>query len=112
MSFSDDDRFQTSDVIVKKMFCVIPSILFQIYMVCYLFGNIHNQKDSIIFALYSSNWTEMDMKCKKLILLTMKMNNANQKKLKFTRTKIVNLEMFYKTMGDCYTVISVLVNYI
>ena len=55
-----------------------------------------SQKDSIIFALYSSNWTEMDMKCKKLILLTMKMNNANYKKLKFTRTKIVNLEMFFK----------------
>jgi len=55
-----------------------------------------SKKDSIIFALYSSNWTEMDMKCKKLILLTMKMNNANYKKLKFTITKIVNLEMFFK----------------
>ncbi|XP_060858694.1 uncharacterized protein LOC132936046 [Metopolophium dirhodum] len=112
MSFSNDNRFMTSDVIVKKMFCVIPPILLQIYMMCYLFGNIHNQKDSIIFALYSSNWTDMDMKCKKLILLMMKLNNANHKKLKFTRTKIVNLEMFFKTMGNCYTVISVLVNYI
>jgi len=54
------------------------------------------KKDSIIFALYSSNWTEMDMKCKRLILLMMKLNNANHKKLKFTRTKIVNLEMFFK----------------
>lgn len=26
----------------------------------------------------------------------MKMNNANYKKLKFTRTKIVSLEMFFK----------------
>ncbi|CAI6373156.1 unnamed protein product [Macrosiphum euphorbiae] len=113
MSFSNDNRFETSEVIVKKMICsIIPSISFQIFMLCYLFGNVHNQKDSVIFALYSSNWTEMDMKCKKLILLTMRLNNANQKKLKFTRTKIVNLEMFFKTMGDCYTVISVLVNYI
>jgi len=38
----------------------------------------------------------MDMKFKKLILLTMKMNNANHKVLKFTRTKIVDLEMFFK----------------
>jgi len=38
----------------------------------------------------------MDMKCKKLILLTMKLNNANHKNLKFTRTKIVNLELFFK----------------
>ncbi|XP_060860110.1 odorant receptor 46a-like [Metopolophium dirhodum] len=112
MSFSSDDRFKTSDVIVEKMICSIPSIFFQIYMVCYLFGSIHAQKDSIIFALYSSNWTEMDMKCKQLILLTMILNNTNHKMLKFTRTKIVNLEMFFKIMGDCYTVISVLVNYI
>eukprot|EP00102_Acyrthosiphon_pisum_P011405 XP_008180122.1 PREDICTED: odorant receptor 46a-like [Acyrthosiphon pisum] len=97
---------------VTRMFCLIPSTLFQIYIMCYLFGNLYDQKDEIIFALYSSNWTEMDMKCKKLILLTMQLNNANQIKLKFTRTKIVNLEMFFKTMGHCYTVISVLVNYI
>eukprot|EP00102_Acyrthosiphon_pisum_P023049 XP_016660259.1 PREDICTED: odorant receptor 46a-like [Acyrthosiphon pisum] len=112
MSFSNDERFKTSDVIVKKLFCVIPPILFQIYMLCYLFGNTHDQKDSVIFALYSSNWTEMDMKCKKLILLMMKLNNADHKKLRFTIAKIVNLEMFFNTMGNCYSVISVLVNYI
>jgi len=38
----------------------------------------------------------MNMKCKKLILSTMKLNNTNNQKLKFTRTKIVNLEMFFK----------------
>jgi len=54
------------------------------------------KKESIVFALYSSNWTKMNIKCKKLILLTMKLNNANHKKLKFTETKIVNLEMFFK----------------
>jgi len=36
----------------------------------------------------------MNMKCKKMILLTMKFNNTKQKKLKFTMTKIVNLELF------------------
>lgn len=36
----------------------------------------------------------MDMKSKKLILFAMKMNNANQLKIKFTNIKIVNLEMF------------------
>ncbi|KAL4098209.1 hypothetical protein QTP88_022856 [Uroleucon formosanum] len=98
MSFSNDDKFKDMDVAFKKMICPLLGILFQIILVCYLFGHLHNQKDLIIFALYSSNWTEMDMKCKKLILLTMKMNNANHKKLKFTRTRIVNLEMFYKIM--------------
>ncbi|XP_022169091.1 uncharacterized protein LOC111032915, partial [Myzus persicae] len=82
------------------------------FMICSLFGSIQKQKDSMAFALYSSNWTEMDMKCKKLILLTMKLNNTNHKKWKFTRTKIVDLKMFFITVGDCCTVISVLVNYI
>ncbi|KAL5239261.1 hypothetical protein ACI65C_006671 [Semiaphis heraclei] len=108
MGFSDDDRFSASKVVLKNTFCSIPPISFQIFMVCYLFGKIHDQRDSIIFALYSSNWTEMDMKCKKFILLSMKLINANNKDLKFTRTKIVNLEMFFKTMSNCYTVISVL----
>jgi len=61
-----------------------------------------------IVHLYSSNWTEMDMKCKKLILLTMKMNNANQKKLKFIQTKIVNLEMFFKVNTKIITILPIL----
>ncbi|XP_026807240.1 odorant receptor 33b-like [Rhopalosiphum maidis] len=112
MIFFDDNRFVNSEVTTLQMVCLIPSYSFQIFMVCYLFGNLHNQKDSIIFALYSSNWTEMNINCKKMILFIIKMNNANYKKLKFTSTKIINLEMFFKTMGNCYTVISVLINQI
>ncbi|KAL4098228.1 hypothetical protein QTP88_022872 [Uroleucon formosanum] len=112
MSFSSDERFNSSRIITIKIFSAIPITVFKLFGTCYLFGNIHDQKDSIIFALYSSNWPEMDMKCKKLILLAMKMNNANQKKLKFTRTKIINLEMFFKTIRDSYSILSVLVNYI
>ncbi|XP_022169061.1 odorant receptor 46a-like [Myzus persicae] len=112
MGLSNVEIFETSTVVLTRLFCTIIPILIQIFTICYFYGNIHNQKDSIVFALYSSNWTEMDLKCKKLILLAMQLNNANHKKLKFTRTKIVNLEMFFKTMGNCYTVISVLVNYI
>ncbi|VVC36724.1 Hypothetical protein CINCED_3A012535 [Cinara cedri] len=61
----------------------------------------HQNKDSIIFALYSSNWTDMDVKTKKLILLAMKMNNANQLKMKFTNTKVVNLEMYSNVSMPC-----------
>ncbi|XP_022170316.1 uncharacterized protein LOC111033728 [Myzus persicae] len=112
MSFSDDGKFEISGATTVKTIVAIPSFSFQIFMTCYLFENLHNQKDSIIFALYSSNWTEMDMKSKKLILIAMQLNNANQKKLRFTRTRIVNLEMFFKTMGHCYTVVSVMIHYI
>ncbi|KAL5239809.1 hypothetical protein ACI65C_007219, partial [Semiaphis heraclei] len=96
MSFSDDARFSASDSLVKQIGQSALIFSVQIFIACYVFGNLHDQKDSIIFALYSSNWSEMNMKCKKLILLTMKMNNANHKKFKFTTTRVVNLEMFFK----------------
>ncbi|KAL5235853.1 hypothetical protein ACI65C_003263 [Semiaphis heraclei] len=111
MSSFNIDKLKDSNVALKRMMCGIPALTYQLFLMCYLFGNLHNQKESIIFSLYSSNWTEMNMKCKKLILLIMQMNNANEIKLKFTRTKIVNLEMFFKTMGNCYTVVSVLLQY-
>lgn len=60
--------------------------------------------DAIGFALYSSNWTEMDMKSKNLILLAMTMNNTNCLKMKFTHTKIINMEM--------YTTVSIILNLI
>jgi len=55
--------------------------------------------------MYSSNWTEMNLKCKKLILLTMMMNNAHQKKLKFTSQNIVNMEMFSRVRTTNATMI-------
>ncbi|XP_022160648.1 uncharacterized protein LOC111026807 [Myzus persicae] len=112
MSFSDVDKYMYSDVAIIKILSAIPPLSIQIYMECYLFGYLHDQKDAIVLALYSSNWTKMDIRCRKMILLTMKMHNAHYQKLKFTRTKIVNLEMFFKTMGDCYTAVSVLIKYI
>jgi len=36
----------------------------------------------------------MDLKSKKMILFNLTINNASQLKMKFTNTKIVNLEMF------------------
>lgn len=36
----------------------------------------------------------MDLKSKQFILNAMHLNNVNQLKIKFTKNKIVNLEMF------------------
>jgi len=47
----------------------------------------------------------MDKKCKNLILLTMKVNNVHYQKLRFTRTKIVNLEMFFKVSENIVIII-------
>lgn len=46
------------------------------------------------FALYSSDWTKLNIKYKKMILLIMRMNSAEKMKLKVSLKKIVNLEMF------------------
>jgi len=46
----------------------------------------------------------MDIKFKKLLLLAMKLNNANQLKMKATPNKVVNLQLFSS--------VNVLYNYI
>ncbi|CAI6364119.1 unnamed protein product [Macrosiphum euphorbiae] len=109
MSFDEGDN--ADSILSFKLFIVLPLINFQLFMTCSLFGTINEKKDSIIFALYSSNWTNMDLKSKKMILFNLTINNANQLKMKFTNTKIVNLEMFSHTMRFCYSIFSMLINY-
>lgn len=46
------------------------------------------------FALYSSDWTQMDIKFKKLILLTMLVNESEKTTIKVSMKKVVNMEMF------------------
>ena len=46
------------------------------------------------FALYSSDWTEMSINYKKMILFFNLINSADKFKLKISLKKIVNLEMF------------------
>lgn len=41
----------------------------------------------------------MDMKFKKLLLLFMRMNYANQIKIKATPSKVINLQFFYNVMN-------------
>ncbi|XP_022177095.1 uncharacterized protein LOC111038350 [Myzus persicae] len=110
MSFYEEDFTESMAVITLKAGFAIPFCIYQMYISCHMFETLHIKKDSIIFALYSCNWTEMDMKCKKLILLTMRMNNAHHQKLQYTRTRIINMEIFYHTMRVCYTIINVLQN--
>lgn len=45
------------------------------------------------FAMYSSNWTQMDMKFKRLFLLAMKMQNANGLNMKITNKLTIDLEL-------------------
>lgn len=63
-------------------------------MVCYYYGNGLSQKEDVNFGLYSCNWTRMDMKFKRLLLMSMKMNNANRLKLKATPDVTINRPFF------------------
>jgi len=61
------------------------------------------QNDTINFALYSCNWTEMSIKFKKTLLLSMQINNANNIKLKISPNIIVNLQLYTNVCTDLKT---------
>ncbi|CAI6344517.1 unnamed protein product [Macrosiphum euphorbiae] len=90
--------------------CSFPIFFFQIYYTCLAFGNLNHQKNVMNFALYSSDWTQMEIKFKKLLLLAMKMHDANKLDMKLTAELIINLELFTRVINMCYSIFSVLVN--
>ncbi|CAI6344534.1 unnamed protein product [Macrosiphum euphorbiae] len=109
-SFMEDDFTQYMAFRSIESIFGIPFCTSQMYMSCFVFTTLNIKKDAISFALYSSNWTEMKMKYKKLILLTMRMNDAHQKKFHYTMTRTINIEIFYQTMRVCYTIVNVMLN--
>jgi hypothetical protein len=52
------------------------------------------QKDSVNFSIYSSDWTNMNLKSKKLLLLAMNMNNVNWLQMKASPRRHVDLQQF------------------
>ncbi|XP_050442504.1 odorant receptor 2a-like [Adelges cooleyi] len=80
------------------------------FMYSYFLDKINEKKDGVNFGLYSCDWTAMDIRFKKLLLLAMAMNNANQLKCKATPKKVVNLELFLSTLRVSYTIVSVMLN--
>jgi hypothetical protein len=50
--------------------------------------------ESVHFGMYSCNWTSMNLRSKKMLLLSMQLNNANEFMIKLTPRKIVNLQLF------------------
>ncbi|KAL5239850.1 hypothetical protein ACI65C_007260, partial [Semiaphis heraclei] len=83
-----------SPVIFFKL--LIPEIPYvcHLFLTCYLFSNVNEQKESMNFALYSSDWTGMSVKFKELLLCTMRMNDAENLKMKISLQRIVDMEMF------------------
>ncbi|XP_025195581.1 uncharacterized protein LOC112594795 [Melanaphis sacchari] len=89
--------------------CSFPIFFYQIYYTCLVFGDVDKQKSEMNFALYSSNWTKMEIQFKKLLLLAMRMHDAHKSNMKLTAELIINLEIFTRVINLCYSIFSVLV---
>ncbi|XP_025420352.1 odorant receptor 46a-like [Sipha flava] len=86
------------------------SLTMQLYIYCYAFNYIETEKCSMNFGLYCSNWTEMDLKFKKTVLLAMNLNSAHNRQMKVSPTSIINLAMFARVMNMSYSILPVLLN--
>ncbi|XP_027836202.2 uncharacterized protein LOC114118957 [Aphis gossypii] len=91
-----------------RLFAAVLTVTFHIYIICYIFDDVNQQKDSINFALYSSDWTQSNAQHKHLLLHAMRMNNAENLRLQVTRKRIVNFKMFTDIMRKAYSILSVL----
>nr|AQS60751.1 olfactory receptor 37 protein [Acyrthosiphon pisum] len=80
----------------------------QLYLYCYLFDVLNDKKESVNFGLYCCDWTKMDLRFKKLLLLATKFNNANTLKIKSTPNKIVNLQLFSSVMTTAFNIVTVM----
>ncbi|CAI6361908.1 unnamed protein product [Macrosiphum euphorbiae] len=95
----------TSVTFLRLMAGLIFTII-QLYIYCYSFNCIEIGKCTLNFGLYSSNWTEMDLKFKKILFLAMSMNSTHMKVMKLSPKSIINLEMFTRVMKMSYSLVS------
>ncbi|XP_050535500.1 uncharacterized protein LOC126902365 isoform X2 [Daktulosphaira vitifoliae] len=96
-------------VISLKLFLTAIGVMMNLFISGYFYGYLETQKDAMIFAMYSCNWTVKDIKFKKMLLHAIKMNNGNNLSMKVTPTKLVNIEMFSRVMNTSYSIISLLI---
>jgi hypothetical protein len=100
---------------IIKLLSSFGTIIVHLLLLCYLLERINNnviykllktiveliyrcniffQIESVHFGMYNCNWTSMNLRSKKILLLSMQMNNANKLMIKITPTKIINLQFF------------------
>lgn len=60
------------------------------------------QKQSVNFAIYSCDWTKMNLKFKKLLLFSMQTNHVNKILLKASPRKTVDLQLFLNVLRILY----------
>ncbi|XP_025409427.1 uncharacterized protein LOC112682880 [Sipha flava] len=95
---------------IMKFMSGLASLLIELYIYCYAFNYIEIAKSQVNLGLYGSNWTVMDLKFKKTLLLAMNMNSSHNRMMKVSPTSIINLEMFSRVMNMSYSIVSILLN--
>ncbi|XP_060852557.1 uncharacterized protein LOC132930615 isoform X2 [Rhopalosiphum padi] len=96
---------------VIKLISAFGYMLIVLFFICYLLERINNKMKSVHFGMYNSgNWTSMNLRSKKMLLLSMQLNNANEFMIKLTPRKIVNLQLFNSVIVTCYNVLSAMLN--
>ncbi|XP_050544520.1 uncharacterized protein LOC126907347 isoform X5 [Daktulosphaira vitifoliae] len=64
--------------------------------------------NKVELAMYSIDWTDKNIKFKKMLLLTMSLNNTKRLKMNITPQKTLNLEVFASAMRVSYSIVSLL----
>ncbi|XP_050439259.1 uncharacterized protein LOC126844863 [Adelges cooleyi] len=82
----------------------------QLFMYTYMLDSINEKRDCINFGLYSSDWTSMDIRFKKLLLLAMQVNSATSTEIQATPNKLMNLELFLSVLRVSYNIVSFMLN--
>ncbi|XP_060852031.1 uncharacterized protein LOC132930274 [Rhopalosiphum padi] len=95
-------------LIIVKLGTSALYICLHLFLYCYLFDRMNIKLQSVNTSIYSCDWTKMDIKFKKLLFLTMQMNNANTLIIKASPTKIVNLQLFANIITMSYNIVSVM----
>ncbi|XP_050546713.1 uncharacterized protein LOC126908569 isoform X2 [Daktulosphaira vitifoliae] len=95
-------------LIFLKFVCSSLAIMMHLYISGYFFDYLENERNSMIYAIYSCNWTNQNMELKKMLLMAFSMNNGCNIVMRLTPTKFVNIEMFAKVMNVTYSIISLL----
>lgn len=55
--------------------------------------------EAVKFGMYSCNWVDMNLQFKKLLLLSIQMEDAHKLIIKFSPKRIVNMHLFV-TVGN------------
>ncbi|XP_060836193.1 uncharacterized protein LOC132918876 [Rhopalosiphum padi] len=95
---------------IIKLLTTFGTVIVLLLLLCYLLERINNIKESVHFGMYNCNWTSMNLRSKKMLLLSMQMNNANKLMIKITPRKIIDLQFFNSVIITCYNIISAMLN--